>query len=387
MTAQSWLVLTLTDSPFKLGLVGTAQFAPSLLFTLYAGVLADRLPKRKILLVTQVILAVSAVVLAALTLSGRVEFWHVAALAGVVGTVRAFDTPARQAFFIEMTSKADLLNAIALNSAAFNVARVLGPAAAGLIIRAVGTGWAFAANGLSFLAVILALASMDVPDRRRPQERSVLGEIQGGLGYVRRTPSVLGIIVLLGVVSTFALNWSILVPLLARDTLGLEAAGYGLLMSAMGVGALAGSMALATYGDRGPQLRAVVGGAVALGLGQVLLSGVSSAWGAAVVLFACGAAMVTYLSSSNTTLQSTVPDDLRGRVMSLYFLVFGGVTPFGALIVGGLAERVGPSWTFVVTGTVTALVTLGMLATRRLPAPPPPDLAAPAASEQGTSLR
>lgn len=373
MTAQSWLVLTLTDSPFKLGLVGAAQFAPSLLFTLYAGVLADRLPKRRILVLTQSVMAVCALALAFLTLSGRVEFWQVAVLALVVGTVRAFDTPARQAFFIEMTSRDDLLNAIALNSAAFNLARVAGPALAGLVIRVLGTGWAFAANGVSFLAVILALLHMDILDRGRARERSALEEIRTGLSYVRTTPPVLGIIVLLGVVSTFALNWSILVPLLARNALGLEATGYGLLMSAMGVGALAGSVALATFGGRGPQVGVLVAGAVALGLGQMVLALVRTPLGAAITLLLCGAAMVTYLSSSNTTVQSTVPDHLRGRVMSLYFLVFGGVTPFGALIVGSLAEHVGASGTFMVTGTVTALFALVMLASRRLPAPSPYD--------------
>lgn len=376
MTAQAWLVLVLTDSPFKLGLVTTLQFSPVLLFTLYAGVLADRFPKRKILLATQSCLAVFALALSYLTLSGRVQYWHVAALAALVGTARAFDTPARQAFFVEMTSKEDLMNAIALNSSIFNLARVIGPALAGVVIKVVGTGWAFFANGVSFLAVIYALMLMDIPERVRPVAGSAMGEIRAGLSYVRRTPSVLGIIVLLGLTSTFALNLSVLVPLLARSVLGLDSSGYGLLMSALGVGALLGSVSLATYAGPGSQVKILLIGAVMLGVGEAALFFVRNPFLAAAILFVCGAAMVTYLASSNTTVQSTVPDELRGRVMSVYFLVFGGVTPLGAFVAGSLAEHLGASATFGVVGVVTVVATLVMVALGRMPSPPV-DVSAP----------
>ncbi len=376
-TAQSWLVLTLTNSPFKLGLISTLQFAPVLVLSLYAGVLADRLPKRRILVVTQTSLAVFALVLGLLTLTGHVQFWHVACLATLVGVVQAFDGPARQSFFVEMTSREDLLNAIALNSTIFNLARVVGPALAGLLIKAIGTGWAFVANGVSFFAVIYALLVMTVPDVAHAVRRSAVQEIRIGLAYIAGTPPVLGIIVLLGFVSTFALNWSVLVPLLARNVLGLDASGYGLLMSAMGTGALIGSVALATYGGPGPQMKPLLAGVTALGLGEVVLALIHSPILAAVVLFGCGAGMVIYLASSNTTVQATVPDDLRGRVMSVYFLVFGGVTPFGAFLVGTAAEHVGTSLTFGLAGGVTLLVTVVMLLMRRLPAPPEPNRVAP----------
>jgi predicted MFS family arabinose efflux permease len=366
MTAQSWLVLILTDSPFKLGLVGTLQFAPLLVFTLYGGVLADRLPKRRILLATQSCLALFALVLAFLTLSGRVQFWHVALLAALVGTVRSFDAPARQAFFVEMVGREDLLNAIALNSTIFNLARVAGPALGGLVIKAVGTGWAFLANGLSFLAVIAALAAMTTPDRARPGRRGVGGEMREGLAYIARTPAVLGIIILLGLVSTFALNWNVLVPTFARAALGLDAGGYGLLMSSMGVGALTGSVALATFGGRGPRARPLLAGALSLGIGLAVLCLVRGPALAAAVLFCCGAAQVTYLASSNTTVQSLVPDDLRGRVMAAYFLVFGGVAPLGAFLSGSLAEHYGAPVTFGVMGCLTVAAVLAVSAGGRL---------------------
>jgi MFS family permease len=359
MTAQAWLVLTLTGSALKLGLVSALQFTPVLLLTLYAGVLADRFPKRKILLLTQVSLALFAFALAFLTLSGQVRFWHVACLAALSGTARAFDAPARQSFFVEMTGKEDLLNAVALNSTIFNLARVVGPALAGVTIKALGTGWAFLINGLSFFAVIYALWVMTVPDRaRRAGGRSALGEIREGLAYIRGTPAVLGVIVLLGAISTLALNLNVLVPLLAREVLELDSSGYGFLMSALGAGALLGSVGLATYGTEGRQARLIVAGAVLLGTGEVALGLVGSPVLAAVVLFGCGAAMVTYLASSNTSVQTAVPDELRGRVMSVYFLVFGGVTPLGAFLTGALAERLGTPAAFGVVGSLSVMAAL-----------------------------
>jgi len=370
MTAQSWLVLTLTESPFKLGLVGSLHFAPMIVFTLYAGVLADRLPKRRIIIATQSSMAVCALVLAALTLSGHVRYWHVLVLAALVGTARAFDTPARQAFFVEMVGREDLLNAIALNSSVFNLARVIGPALAGLVIKMLGTGWAFLGNGLSYFAVIAALAAMDIPDRVRPGRTGAAKDIAVGLGYVRRTPSVLGIIALLGVVGVFTLNLNVLVPLLARHVLGLDSSGYGFLMASMGVGALTGAIALATYGGRGPQVRLLVAGAVMLGVGETILGLIGGFASAAVVLFACGLSLVIYLASSNTTVQAVVPDELRGRVMSVYFLVLGGTAPLGAFISGTMAEHLGVPTTLWALGGITVAATVVMAFVGVLPAPP-----------------
>jgi len=370
MTAQSWLVLTLTESPLKLGLVNSLQFAPMLVFTLYAGVLADRLPKRRIVMTTQAAMALCALVLAGLTLGGWVRYWHILVLAALVGTARAFDTPARQAFFVEMVGREDLMNAIALNSSVFNLARVVGPALAGLVIKLIGTGWAFLANGLSYFAVIYALAMMDIPDRVRPARTGAIRDIAAGVAYVRGTPSVFGIIALLGVVGTLALNLNVLVPLLARGVLGLDSSGYGFLMAAMGTGAFTGALALATFAGRGPQVRLLIGAAALLGVGEVVLGSAGGFGPAGVILFACGLALVTYLASSNTTVQAIVPDELRGRVMSLYFLVLGGTAPLGAFIAGAMAEHLGTQATLWSLGGLTAAATAAMGLAGALPAPP-----------------
>ncbi len=363
-------MLTLTNSPFRLGLVSTLQWTPVLLLTLFAGVVADRLPKRKILVATQSCLAFLAFVLAFLTLTGRVQYWHVLVTATLVGTVQAFDMPTRQAFVVEMTSKEDLLNAIALNSSIFNLARVVGPSLAGIVIKYTGTGWAFFINGVSFFGVIYAFATMKAQDRVRPRERGAVDEIRAGLGYIRRTPSVLGLMILIGIIATFALNFNILVPTLTRIVLHGDSSQYGFLMSAMGTGALLGSILLATFGGRGPQMRFILAGAVVLGLGEVSLLFVRGWTLSAITLFVCGAAMVAFSASANTTIQVSVPDELRGRVMSVHAFVFGGVTPIGAFIAGTLAQNVGAPTTFGIVGGVALATTLVMRLTHKLPAPP-----------------
>jgi len=379
MTGQSWLVLTLTNSPFWLGLVGTLQWTPSLLLSLYAGVIVDRFPKRRILLVTQSLLATLAMVLAVLTLTGYVRYWHVLIIAALVGCVQVFDMPARQSFVVEMTGKEDLLNAIALNSTIFNLARVVGPAVAGLVVNALGTGWAFFLNSLSFLGVIYSLAVMDVPDvARRRLTRKAFREIAEGLRYVKGQPTLSGVLILLGLVSTFALNFSVLVPTLARNVLGGDSGQYGLLMSAMGAGALVGSVALATFGGSGSRMGLIRAGSMVLGLGEIALCFVRG-WGvSAVMLAVCGAAMVTFSASTNTTIQVIVPDELRGRVMSLHALVFAGVTPLGSFLTGSLAQELGVSATFGLVGAVAVLSTLVMTLSGRVPDPTPTSAVSPA---------
>lgn len=369
-TGQQWLVLTLTNSPLKLGLVASAQWTPVLFLALFAGVVADRLPKRKILIVTQSLLAVLALALGALTVTGRVQYWHVLVAATLTGCVQAFDMPTRQAFVVEMTSRDDLLNAIALNSTIFNLARIVGPSLAGLVIEATGTGWAFILNGLSFLPVVLAFAAMKVPDRVRPHSRSALDEIRTGLDYVRRTPTIMGILTLLGIISIFALNFNVLVPTLVRITLGGGASQYGFLLSVMGTGALLGSIVLATMGGSGPRMQAVVGGAMLLGAGELALFATSGWAASAAALFVCGAAMVTFSASANTTIQVTAPDELRGRVMSVHSLVFTGVTPVGAFIAGTLAQYLGARATFGIVGGIALVTTVTMRLAKLLPAPP-----------------
>lgn len=253
--AQGWLVLQLTNSPFLLGLVSAIQFTPLLVLALVAGVVADRVPKRRLLIFTQSSLMLLAFTLGILTLTGAIRYWQVLILAGLLGMVNTFDMPARQAFVVEMVGKGDLMNAIALNSSIFNAARIVGPALAGLVIGRLGMAASFLLNGASFLAVIAGLLLIRIPEKIDWHHRVAEGmgeRIAEGLQYIRRTPVVLRTVVLMALLSIFAMNFSVLIPVLARDTLGQQAEGYGLLMSASGVGALCGAIFLAVFSSRGP---------------------------------------------------------------------------------------------------------------------------------------
>lgn len=348
--AQSWLVLQLTDSPFKLGLIGTLQFAPILVFAIVAGAVTDRLPKRRLVLGTQTVLAVQALVLAALVASGHVRFWHVGLLALVLGFANTLDMPARQSFVAELVGRDNVVNAIALNSAAFNAARIVGPAAAGLLIGGIGIAPAFLINGLSFLVVIAALLATRTEDHpRRVSTTTMRQEIREGLAYALRTPRIRLILAVVLVLSVCIFNFSVLVPLLARNVLHRGAEGFGFLMAALGVGAVGGALTLGMLG-RSPRLRLVF----ASGTGACL------AWGgmafvrdfgtAMVVLLVVGFISILTMSACNTILQMSVPDALRGRVMSLYVLVFGGSFPIGAFLVGTISEYWGIGGAFLAGG-------------------------------------
>ncbi|HHW41075.1 MAG TPA: MFS transporter [Syntrophomonadaceae bacterium] len=341
--AQGWLVLQLTNSPFLLGLVSAVQFLPLLLFSLVAGVAADRTPKRLMLLATQCGSLILALILGLLTLFNVVRYWHVVILAGLLGTINAFDTPTRQSFVIELVGKKDLMNAIVLNSSAFNAARVIGPALAGLAIGKLGMATCFLLNAASFLAVIAGLLLMSVPDVAydSPEEKMVLKKIGEGLCYIWKTPLILRTITLTALLSIFSMNFSVLIPVLARNTLGRQAEGYGYLMSAMGIGAFAGSLVLALLSHRGPRRRLLLSGALGLCVFQLFLSLNRSYPLALLFLGLMGWSMITFVSTVNTTLQLNVPDNLRGRVMSVYSLVFLGVTPLGSLFSGGIAHMGG----------------------------------------------
>lgn len=362
---QSWLVLELTGSPLKLGLIGTLQFTPVLLFSLIAGPLIDRLPKRRLILATQTGLMLLAFTLALLAWSGWVQYWHVAVLATGLGIINTLDMPARQSFIVEMVGKADLMNAVALNSAMFNTARILGPAAAGLLVARYGVAPAFFLNGLSFLAVILALTF--VRAEGQPQSRNsgtVAQEIGAGLRYALSTPLVTLALALLLAVSLFALNHNVFVPVLARQVLHQEAEGFGALMSALGAGALLGALTLAALGRGRPPVSLLLAAAAGVSAGALALGLVRSPVAAGGVLFAMGFAQVLFMASVNTTLQVTTPDELRGRVMSLYTLVFAGVAPLGSLLAGSLTEALGPSRALLVCGGL-ALVAVAALGTWR----------------------
>jgi predicted MFS family arabinose efflux permease len=292
--------------------------------------------------------------------SGHVRFWHVGLLALVLGFANALDMPARQSFVADLVVKADMVSAVALNSAAFNAARIVGPAVAGLLIARVGVAPAFLLNGLSFLVVIGALLATNVEGRsRRAAPTTIFEEIREGLAYARHTPRIRFILSVLLVVSLCVFNFSVLVPLLARNVLHQGAAGFGFLMAAIGVGAVAGALTLGMLGRR-PRLRVIVGaGALAcaafLGVAFVRDFGVALA-----VLFVVGFAAIITAAGCNTTLQVSAPDALRGRVMSLYILIFSGSFPVGAFLMGAISERWGVSTAFFVGGA-TGLLGLAVI--------------------------
>ncbi len=347
--AQSWLVLSLTGSPLRLGLISTLQFAPVLFLSIPAGALVDRLPKRRVLLVTQSTYAAQAVGLSVLVASGVVDYWHVCVLGLVVGITNAFDQPARQAFVLDLVGREDLGNAVALNSAAFNVARIVGPVAAGLLIGRFGVAPAFAVNALGFGAVIGAL--LVLRDRSHPAPRgsaSMLEEIAEGLLYAARTPLVVLVLSLVTVVSLFVFNFTVYVPLLARNVLGLGAEGFGFLMAWLGVGAVTGAFTVGAARQLTPT--ALFAAATVALSGLLGLSAARHFWVAAPLLAVTGFSGIILMAGCNTRLQLEAPPALRARLMGIYVLFTGGVFPIGAFLVGAVSQRWGVSTAFLVSG-------------------------------------
>jgi len=369
--AQSWLVLQLTDSPFRLGLIGTLQFGPILLLSIVTGAFADRLPKRRLLVTTQCILALLALVLAALVTTGAVRYWHVGVVAVLAGIAQAFDSPARQSYLADLVAKGDLVNAVALNSAAFNAARIVGPAVAGLIIARFGVVPAFIVNALGVLGVSLALLTLPSGRAVGRRSASVVEEIAEGVRYAARTPMIRLLLGLVFVVSITVFNFSVYVPLLARQVLGLGAEGFGFLMAALGVGAVAGALTVGFWRGPEPPLRVLGVAATITLLSLFSLSAVRQVATAVPLLFVTGFFGLILVASCNTRLQLAAPDELRGRMMSLYTLVWGGVFPIGAFCVGAISEAWGVSTAFFVQGTagLTGLAALGFWWRRRRHAP------------------
>jgi MFS family permease len=371
---QAWVVLEITGSPFKLGMITALQFGPMLFLSFLAGALADRVRKRRLLLFTQSALMAQAFALAALDWTGHIQYWHVAVLATVYGIANTLDLPARQSFVVQIVGKNDLINAIALNSAVFNGARVVGPAVAGLLVARYGVAIAFLLNGLSFLGVIAALLAIHNEGEARPRAGHSLGqEILQGLRYAWETPLIVLILAFMLVTSLFIVNFGVVVPLVAREVLHEGAHGFGLLMASLGVGAVAGAGALTLVGRGRAPVWLLAGAALVDAVGLVVLGLVRHFWVDAVLLGVMGFAMIVFMASSNTTLQVTVPDALRGRLMGLYAFVFVGMNPFGALFIGSVAEKWGVPVACVAGGGLgaTCLMALTLGLGRRAAEPPP----------------
>jgi predicted MFS family arabinose efflux permease len=368
--AQTWLVLDLTGSALRLGLINTIQYAPILLLALPGGALSDRVRKRRLILLTQSALMAQALLLAVLSWTGHVRYWHVAVLALLYGVAVALDMPARQSFVSDLVGRGDVMSAIALNSTVFNAARVTGPALGGLVVARYGTTPAFSANALSFLAVIGALLA--VRTEGSPGERAaatVRQELAEAVRYATGTPLIAFVLGLLLAVCVFVINFTTLTALIARDVLHLDADGFGLLMACHGSGAVLGARALALLGLTRPPRRLLIGAALAVSAALLGLAFARAVWVAGGLLLAAGCAQILFVASCNTALQVTAPERLRGRVMGLYALTVAGTVPFGALFVGTVAEQWGPAAACAVGGglglaLVTALTALWLRTSR-----------------------
>lgn len=364
--AQDWLVLELTNSGTALGVVTALQFGPSLLLGLWGGVLADRGDKRKLLLVTQTGIALAALVLGLLDVAGVVAYWHVLVLATVLGLVTAIDTPIRQSFVVEMVGRDELTNAVAINSTIFNLGRILGPAIAGVMITAIGTGWVFLANAASSIAVLAGLAAMRTSELHpsKPVRRAG-GQLREGFGYVRRRPDLLLTMVLIFVIGTFGLNFQITCALLAKQVFHQGASGFGLLSTALAVGAFAGAI-LATRRTKRPTALFLLVAAFAFAVAEIVAGVMPNFILTAVALMPAGLAMLSVTTAANSNIQLGVAPTMRGRVMALYLICFMGGTPLGAPVIGWLAEVAGPRWGLIGGGLVCLLSTAGLaLATAR----------------------
>ena len=364
--AQGWLVLTLGGDALALGLVAAAQFLPVMVFGLFAGVMADVLPKRQTLIVVQAVMMVLAVVLAILTATNVVQIWMIMVLALLLGCANAVDMPVRQSFAIEMVGPRDIGNAVAINSATFNGARVFGPALAGLTIGAFGIAPAFAINALSFLAVIVGLSLMRDEELHRarllPRPRSVgavFENLREGLSFVHHTPLVLLAVTTVGLTATFGMNFQVVIPPLAQDALGSDASGYGFLMTASGLGAVVAAIALVISGRPRP-IRMVIG-SIVLGVASLGLALSTSFPLSLLLMIPIGAGGITMAATANATIQLAVPDGLRGRVMSVYTTVFSASMPVGGLLMGVLASSVGILEAIAIGGALTLLTGLGAL--------------------------
>jgi MFS family permease len=350
--AESWLVYRLTGSSLLLGLVGFFGRIPIFLLAPIGGMLADRHSRHKLVIGTQTTAMVLAGILAGLTLAGRIRVWEIMALAAALGIVYAVDIPTRQSFIVEMIHPRDLINAIALNSSMVNCARVLGPGIAGLVVAAIGEGWCFFANATSYIAVVAGLLLMRITPRARYPRSSGLKSVVEGFHWVAKTGPIRALMLLLGIVSLTGMPYVVLMPIFADRILHHGARGLGILMSSTGVGALTGTLVLAAKrGVRGLG-KWIMLAALGFGCGLILFSLSQVFWLSCLILVPTGFALMLHLASCNTLIQTMVPDELRGRVMAVYSMMFMGMAPFGSLLAGATAQHLGARLTVAIGGFI-----------------------------------
>ena len=362
-TAQQWMVYEMTKSAFLLGLLGVFQFGPVLILSLFAGVMVDRYPKKRILLLTQSLLMLQAVILALLVWTGQVRYWHILVLAAVMGLANTLDMPARQSFIVELVGKQDLMSGIALNSAIVHLARIIGPAIAGLIITFFSMAACFFLNGLSFIAVLVGLLFIKSSESLiRSKNRGMLGDVWEGLRYIASKQVLWATVLAMLAIATFAMNTNVIIPVYARDVLHKQATGYSLLLSAMGVGSFIGALVMSGRSKFGPSNRILWGSAVIQCLFYMLLIMVHSYAVSMTIIAIIGFLNVCFMTTVNSTIQLNSDDEHRGRAMGVFSLVFAGTTPLGNLLAGSIIERFGSNAGFFACGifALAFLVLLGL---------------------------
>jgi len=359
--ALAWLVIQLspTSRGLAVGLLTVCRFGPYTVLGLFAGVVTDRFDNRRTVIVTQTVQMLFSAVLAVLVLSGHAQLWQVYAIAALTGTAVVFDSPSRQNLTFQMVGKDELPNAVALNSSLFNTARIFGPALAGVVIAAVGAGWCFALNAVSFLAVIVALLAMRVSelyplaDRGRP---TLLRGTREGFAYARRTTTIWVTLAMMVVFASICFNFNILLPLLAKNTLDAGPRTFGVISAAFGAGALVGALSAAALANA--RWRTMLLGAFGFGFCELLIAPARSTVAVAVLLFVCGIFFTSYTANSNASIQLASPDHIRGRVLSLYYYAWNGLAPLGALLVGFMCDRGGTELAFGVGGACAIALTV-----------------------------
>ncbi|MCX7885179.1 MAG: MFS transporter [Caloramator sp.] len=365
--ALNWLVYSITNDRFLLGLMSAVQFTPLFLFSLYAGLVIEKYPKRKIIIATQTFQLIAAFLLFFMVFFNKTNYILILFILFCIGTVQTFDNPARQAFVVEMVEgRAHLLNAIALNSAAFNGARLIGPAVAGRVMADLGVRWCFFLNAVSFIAVIIGLFMMKIEDKA--SKKDIINpkkEIIEGLKYIGKTPRLLYTIISTAIIPTFCINFNILVPPYTKDVLHLSERAFGMLLSSLGLGALISALTVAAKGKKERAFLYQIIGSFGLSLALIITGLITNYHYALLSLAACGFFMIMFTTTSNSVLQYYSPDEMRGRIMSVYSLVFGGLVPVGSLYAGTVSKFLGTNNAFIISGAIGFMGFLLLFSRRR----------------------
>lgn len=353
-TALSWLVYDLTKNEFYVGLLSAVQFTPVLLFSLYAGVIIEKYPKRKLIILTQTIQAIGALLLFIMILTHTIRYEFILIIMFFIGMAQAIDNPARQSFVVEMVEgREDLMNGIALNSAAFNGARLIGPSFAGIVLAKLGATWCFFLNSISFIAVLGGLFMMIMDDKpERTEIKNPKQDILDGIRYIVKTPKLLYTFIASAIIPTFCMNFNTLVPIYTRDVLNLHEKEYGAMLSAIGFGALISAISVATKNKRSGAIRKQIIGSAGLSFALIMVGIFHNYFNSLVFFAVAGFFMILFNTTCNTVLQLNSPDEMRGRIMSVYSFTFGGLAPIGSLYAGTAARFLGTSYTFMLSGTI-----------------------------------